>query len=75
MKPSGDKATDFHNKVISKVYRLAVISLYSALSKDKNQYLQVFLNECKYIEKEKKVIRHINDDLMDFFYFDDADEQ
>ena len=36
IKPSGDKATDFHNKVISKVYLLAVISLYSALSKDKN---------------------------------------
>ena len=25
-------------------------------------YLQVFLKECKYIEKEKQVIRHITDD-------------
>ena len=24
---------------------------------------KVFLKECKYIEKEKKVIRHISDDL------------
>ena len=29
----------------------------SALKKDENCYLQVFLKECKYIEK--KVIRHI----------------
>ena len=26
-------------------------------------YLQVFLRECKYIEKEKRVIRYITDDL------------
>ena len=26
-------------------------------------YLQVFLRECKYIEKEKRVIRYIADDL------------
>ena len=25
-------------------------------------YLQVFLKECKYIEKEKQVIRYITDD-------------
>ena len=33
---------------------LAVISLDSTLKKHENYYLQVFLNECKYIEKEKK---------------------
>ena len=32
--------------------------------KDKNYYPQVFLEDCKYIEK--KVIRHINVDLSDF---------
>ena len=26
-------------------------------------YLQVFLRECKYTEKEKRVIRYITDDL------------
>ena len=26
-------------------------------------YLQVFLRECKYIEKEKRVISYITDDL------------
>ena len=45
---------------------LAVISLDSTLKKDENNYyLQVVLKECKYIEK--KVIRHINDNLSDFF--------
>ena len=45
---------------------LAVISLNSALKKDDNYYLQVFLKECKYIEK--KVVRHIHDNLSDFSY-------
>ena len=36
IKPSGDKVTDFDNKSIAKVYLLAVVSLDSALSKDKN---------------------------------------
>ena len=40
---------------------LAVISLDSALKKDKSCYSQVFLNECKYIKK--KVVRHISNDL------------
>ena len=38
----------------------------SALKKDENYYLQGFLKECKYIEKE--VIRYINDNLSDFFF-------
>ena len=32
-----------------------------ALKKDGNHYPQVFLKECKYIEK--KVVRHITDEL------------
>ena len=50
--------------------------MHSALNKDGNYYPQVFLKECKYIEK--KVIRHINDDLSDCFscdYSDDSDEE
>ena len=49
---------------------LAVISLDSVLKKDDNYHLQVFLKECKYIEK--KVIRHINDDLESC---NDSDEE
>ena len=51
-------------KVDSNHTCLAVISLDSALKKDDNYYPQVVLKECKYIEK--KVIRHINDNLTDF---------
>ena len=43
---------------------LAVISLDSALKKDEIYYPQMFLIECKYIEK--KGIRHINYNLSDF---------
>ena len=52
---------------------LVVISLDSALKNDENYYPQVFLKECKYIEK--KVIRHINDNLNDFFSFDKSYEE
>ena len=38
--------------------------MYSALKKDENYYRQVFLKECKNVEK--KVIRHINNNLSDF---------
>ena len=51
---------------------LAVISLDSALKKDENYYLQVFLEECKYIEK--KVIRYINVNLRDFSSSDESDD-
>ena len=44
---------------------LAVISLDSALKKDDNYYPQVLLKEYKYTEKI--VIRHIHDNLSDFF--------
>ena len=44
---------------------LAVITLDSALKKDGNYYLQVFLKEYRYIEK--KVVRHIIDNLESSF--------
>ena len=72
-KSDGDEVTDFYNKEIPKVDSnhtcLAVISLYSALKKDENYCSQVFLKECKYIEK--KVVRHIIFDLESFS--DDSD--
>ena len=68
IKSYGDEITDFYDKEISKVDSnyscLAVISLDSALRKDENYFLQVFLKEYKYIKK--KVRRHINDNLSDF---------
>ena len=66
IKSYGDEVTDFYNKEIPKMDSnhtcLAVMSLDSALNKDRSYYPQVFLKECKYIEKKKKVIRHNNDD-------------
>ena len=50
---------------------MAVISLDFVLKKDENYYPQVFLKECIYIEK--KVVRHINDNLSDFSDFDESD--
>ena len=52
---------------------ILIIGLDSALKKDGNYYPQVFLKGCKYIEKEKKVIRHITDDLESCS--DDSDEE
>ena len=49
---------------------LAAISLDSAVKKDGNDYAQVFLKECKYIEQ--KVVRHITDGLESFS--DDSDD-
>ena len=76
MKSHGNEVTDFYDKKSSKVDSnhtcLAVISLDFALKKDDNYYLEVFLKECKYIEK--KVIRNMNDNLSDFSYSDEPDE-
>ena len=50
IKSRGDEVTDFYDKEIPKVdysYNcLLVISLDTALKKDGNYYLQVFLREC-----------------------------
>ena len=78
IKSHGDEVTDFYDKKIPKLDSnhtcLAVISLDSALKKDDNYYPQVFLKECKYIEK--KVVRHIHDNLSDFSYSsDELDEE
>ena len=53
-KSHGDKVEDFCDKKILEVDShtcLTVTRLEPALKKDKNRYSQVFLKECKYIEK------------------------
>ena len=73
-KSHGDEVTDFYDKKISAIDSnhncLAVISLDSALKKDDKYYVQVFLKGCKYIEK--KIFRHIHDNLSDFSYSDES---
>ena len=65
IKSYSDEATDFHNNEYPKAGPnptcLAVITIDTALKKEENFYPQVFLKECKYIEKE--TIRHIIKDL------------
>ena len=41
--------------------------------KDENYYPQVFLKEYKYIEK--KLMSHINDNLIDFYFSNEFDEE
>ena len=56
IKSYGDEVTDFYYQETPKVDSnhtwLAVINLDSALNKDGNYHPQVFLKECKYIEKK-----------------------
>ena len=77
IKSYGDKVTHFYNEEIPKVESnhtcLAVISLDSALKKDGNCFLQVFLKKRKYIQK--KVIRYINGDSSKFSNSDGSDEE
>ena len=72
----GYEVTYFWDKNIPKLDSnhtcLAVISLDSALKKNDFCYPQVFLKKCKYIEK--KVIRHINENLSDFSSSSSSDD-
>ena len=72
IKYQGDEVTDFYDKVDSHRTCLAVISLDSALKKDENYYPELFLKECKYIEK--KVIEYINNKSSDFSSSNECDE-
>ena len=64
IKSHGDEVTDFYNKKFPKMDSnhtcLAVITLDSTLKKDDNCYPQMFLKECKYIEKN--AIKRMIDD-------------
>ena len=50
-------------KIASNYVSLWVIIIDFILKKDKNYYPQVFLGECKYIDKEKKMTRYLTNDL------------
>ena len=70
IKPNGDNVANIYEKKFPKVDSnhnfLTVISLDSSLNKDDSCYPQVFLKKSRYIEK--KVVRHIHDNLNDFSY-------
>ena len=53
IKPHVDEVTDFYDKEIPKVDScLAILSMDSALKKDENNYLKVFLKKCEYAEEK-----------------------
>ena len=45
------------------------------LKKDENYYLHVLLKEYRHIEKEKKVIKYITDDLGNSPDYDESDKE
>ena len=53
----GDETTDFNDREMPMVdcnhASLALITIDCALKNDEHYYLQVFIKECKYIDKEK----------------------
>ena len=61
----GKNNTNFHNNKIpkddSQCIFLSVILIDSVYRKDKNYYPQVFLEECKYVVKAKKMSKFITD--------------
>ena len=40
-----------------------MIVIDSTFRKDKNHYLEVFLEECKYVVKEKRMSKYVTDDI------------
>ena len=59
--------TNFQKKEISKgdcSYKcLSLIMLDSVVKVEKKYYVQVFLEECKYVKRKNKMFNYINDDL------------
>ena len=68
IKSDGDEVTDFYDKKLPKMDSnhicLAVISLDSALKKNDNYHWQVFLKECKYIEKNVFIVTQMKNSFF-----------
>ena len=68
IKSNGDEVTDFYDKKLPKTDSnhicLAVISLDSALKKNDNYHWQVFLKECKYIEKNVFIVTQMKNSFF-----------
>ena len=70
IKSHGDEIIDFYFEEVPKLCSnhncLAVVSLDSDLKKNDSYYPQVFLRDCKYVEK--KVVSSIHINLCDVSY-------
>ena len=64
---NGKINTNFHDNRMprdgSQFICLSVILINSVFRADKNYYPQVFLEECKYVVKKKKIPKYIIDDI------------
>ena len=64
---NGKTNANSHNikipKENSQLIFLSVILIHSVFSTGKNYYSQVFLEECKFVVKEKKMPGYITDDI------------
>ena len=77
IKPCNGKINiDFHNNKIpkegSQFICLSAILIHSVFKTGKNYYLQVFLEECKYVVKKKKIPKYIIDEIE---IFSDSDRE
>ena len=77
IKSHGDEVNRFLRRKIPKLDSnhacWTVITLDYTLKEDDSYYPQVFLKECKYLEKN--VIWHINGNFSDFCSSDESDEE
>ena len=73
---NGKSRTNFHSNKIpkedSQYICLSVILIDSVFRKGKNYYQQVFLEECRYVVKEKKIPKYIIDNIE---IFSDSDRE
>ena len=64
---NGKIKTNFHNnkipKEVSQFICLSAILIDSVIGTGKNYYPQVFLEECKYVVKEKKMPEYLTDGI------------
>ena len=64
---NGNIKSNFHNNKIAREDRqficLSGILINSVFRTGKNYYPQVFLEECKYLVKAKKITKYIIDDI------------
>ena len=74
---AGKVNTIFHNdkmpREVSHCLRLSMVLIGFASQIGKNVYPHVFLEECKYIVKEKEVTKYINEDLKISSHSDASD--
>ena len=59
---------DNKSKEGSQCIFLSVILIDSVLKTGKNYHPQVFLEECKYVVKEKKMPKYINEEINFFWW-------